>query len=707
MSASHQQSWQQAWQYCQAQRWRLPLWCAGHPDFLQAQTTDILQQLPADAHIAWLGAPMPLAVPATQTTFINGQARQQVLGQQFDWLVVNTQAGIDWDLVAASMGCVKAGGIWLLLTTEPSQFANSANQQAKKVLSYPVDATEHVGGFASFVLSTLQQQAVFLLSKHQKGWCQPPAQLAPVVKPSVDSSLAEFDTALYANTEQQQAVAAIHQVVQGHRNRPLVLTAHRGRGKSATLGIAAAQLAAAGKQRLIITAPQPAAAAIALQHANGDLPSSPVLAFWPIDRLLAEQPAADLILVDEAAALPTPQLQALASSYSRLVFATTEHGYEGTGRGFQLRFAQYLQQHKPGWRQFRLQQPVRFAANDPLEQLSFALFLLASELPNVVAQPSAIAFKWLAANQLAEMPALLHQVVALATLAHYQTSVRDLWALLDDPSLLMLLALDPQQQLLGLTLVSQEGGFPLPLCQQIAAGSRRVQGHLAAQSLLYQLQLTAAGTSSSWRVQRIITTPTCQRQGIGRLLLQQLTAQAQQAGIALLTTSFGLTGSLLAFWQRAGFQAVRLSDQPNQRSNEHSVLMLSGLTPYWQQQIYRCAVAFQQQLGWQLQAHYQQLDPELLRMLAPVALTLPLNDTLLFQVYWFATQQRPLADSLAALCAFFSQHQQHFPLAAQPHWIRLCWQHQPLSVLAQPLDWYRQSAQQVLQLTHPQLAGLY
>ena len=48
---------------------------------------------------------------------------------------------------------------------------------------------------------------------------------------------------------------SICKVAQGHRNRPLVLTADRGRGKSSALGIAAAKLMQTSVKTICLTAP--------------------------------------------------------------------------------------------------------------------------------------------------------------------------------------------------------------------------------------------------------------------------------------------------------------------------------------------------------------------------------------------------------------------------------------------------------------------
>jgi len=52
------------------------------------------------------------------------------------------------------------------------------------------------------------------------------------------------------------------------------------------------------------------------------------------DDLIANKHDVSLLMVDEAAAVPVQMLSELLQSYSRIVFSSTIHGYEETGRGF-------------------------------------------------------------------------------------------------------------------------------------------------------------------------------------------------------------------------------------------------------------------------------------------------------------------------------------------------------------------------------------
>ncbi|MBU1618909.1 MAG: GNAT family N-acetyltransferase [Gammaproteobacteria bacterium] len=577
----------------QERGWRLPIWLAGSEAYTQQQ----LSALKPEGKSYWLGHEAPAGF-----TLLSAKQKQQWLGTECDLLVVDARHSVDWDLVAASSGCLKAGGLWLFVTETPDIWRQQPNPAAKRVLPYPLDAAIYTGLFKQFWLEQLSEQRWVKLIEGNSA-------VIPLLPEVMVSSKAEHP---FRTTEQQHAVAAIYKVVTGHRRRPLVLTAHRGRGKSSALGLAAAQLAQQGKTDILLTGPSPVAVQTAFFIAANLLnePYQPgqnqllkgVIRFVPVDVLLAEKQQNTVILVDEAAAIPTPQLQQLADLYSRLVFATTEHGYEGTGRGFQLRFQSYLQQHCPGFQKLHLHQPIRYQANDPLEQLIFKGFLLEQTDSGVTAlqQPKVVSYP---VKELLLQPQKLQQIFSLLSLAHYQTDVMDLWALLDNPAL-KIYTLEQAKQVIACALISFEGELDQELALAVAHGKRRVQGHLLAQSLAFHCLQPQLAEQKMARIQRIVVHPSVQIQGLGSQLLgfvlQDLLSQQYLIG-----TSFGATLALVKFWQKAGFSPVKLSHQNEQASNEASVLMLYGeqFRPLQQQ--------FSRQLYWQLADKQRILDPAL------------------------------------------------------------------------------------------------
>jgi tRNA(Met) cytidine acetyltransferase len=587
----------------QERGWRLPIWLAGSEAYTQQQ----LSALKPEAVSYWLGHQAPAGF-----TLLSAKQKQQWLGTECDVLVVDARHSVDWDLVAASSGCLKAGGLWLFVTNEPDLWQQQPNPAAKRVLPYPLDAAVYKGLFKQFWLEQLQDTHRVQLIEGR-----------PAVLPALPEAIAPVQAELpYRTAEQQIAVAAIHKVVTGHRRRPLVLTAHRGRGKSSALGLAAALLVQQGKTDILLTGPSPVAVQtaffIAANLLNEPYPPGQnqllngAIRFVPVDALLAEKQQNTVILVDEAAAIPTPQLQQLTDLYSRLVFATTEHGYEGTGRGFQLRFQSYLQQHCPGFQKLHLHQPIRYQANDPLEQLIFKGFLLeqlifkgflleqTDSAITATLQPKAFSYP---IKELLLQPQKLQQIFSLLSLAHYQTDVMDLWALLDNQTL-KLYTLEQDQQVIACALISFEGELDKELAMAVSHGKRRVQGHLLAQSLAFHCLQSELAEQKLARIQRIVVHPSVQIQGLGSQLLsfvlQDLLSQQYLIG-----TSFGATLALAKFWQKAGFHPVKLSHQNEQASNEASVLMLYGeqFRPLQQQ--------FSRQLYWQLADKQRSLDPAL------------------------------------------------------------------------------------------------
>jgi tRNA(Met) cytidine acetyltransferase len=78
--------------------------------------------------------------------------------------------------------------------------------------------------------------------------------------------------------------------------------------------------------------------------------------FMAPDALLASNARASWLIVDEAAAIPAPLLRQLVARFPRTLLTTTVQGYEGTGRGFLLKFCASFP-----LRQFSLLDPIRWA----------------------------------------------------------------------------------------------------------------------------------------------------------------------------------------------------------------------------------------------------------------------------------------------------------------------------------------------------------
>ena len=133
------------------------------------------------------------------------------------------------------------------------------------------------------------------------------------------------------------------------------VTAARGRGKSALAGQLISRIAGSA----IVTAPAKAATDVLAQFAGEKF------RFIAPDALLASDEQADWLVVDEAAAIPAPLLHQLVSRFPRTLLTTTVQGYEGTGRGFLLKFCARF----PHLHRFELQQPIRWAQGCPLEKM--------------------------------------------------------------------------------------------------------------------------------------------------------------------------------------------------------------------------------------------------------------------------------------------------------------------------------------------------
>lgn len=650
-----------------ARRIRLPVWLQGEPAQLQHIAQQLLQHFQPE-QCWWLGEHAP-----ANCTNMHSSKPHQLLGAECDWLIINACESFNADKIAASAGAVKAGGLWLLLTPPATQWTTQYNSGHQSLLSYTDEPYELPSNFTAFLQQQLQQAVLVPATPNKLG------ELASW--PEIDA-VAQI-TAPYRTQDQANAVAAICKVALGHRRRPLVLLADRGCGKSAALGIAAAQLAAQGKQRILLTAPAKAQTATALAHflSNCEAQLQQSLQFMAIDDIIRNKPSADILLIDEAAAIPTPLLQQLLDCYSRIVFASTEHGYEGTGHGFKLRFQAHLSQHSPQWRQLRLHEPIRYQQHDPLEQLIRDSFLLNQLHPARQYQNhKPIEFKIYQHNDWLTNTHALKYVFTLLSFAHYQTQVKDLVILLENPAI-STYTLEQDGVVLACLLLSIEGQFSPELATQIYEGARRVQGHLLAQNLAFHLAQPKVASQKLARIMRIAVWPALQQQKLGSLLLNRVIDSLTKQQVSYIGSSFGTTTSLVRFWKNNGFSAVRLGHQQDKASTEPSLLVMKSVTGD-ELTLDALAQNFSEHLYSELTEYPTNLDPMLLlQLIAPPQFELSASE--ISQLTLFAAQQRPYELVVTPLLKWFNQHRLALDPADAVVFIAKLWQRQEWALIAQ------------------------
>lgn len=499
-----------------------------------------------------------------------------VLGQEKSLVVMDCEHDIEPDALAAIAGVVTGGG-WLVLSLPArAHWTDYADSLFRQRFIRSIEAAEAMA-------------TAVVIDCHT----DPLKQLRAVASQQLrhDQLKVGAENTLRLTTDQQSVLGAIDAVANSTQ-QACVIVSDRGRGKSSVLGVAAARLMQSGSYNILLTAPRLKACEKVFEHACRELGIEGVrsslsyqqsdLQFIAPDELCQGTNDADdkqpVLLVDEAASIPVPILKQLLHKFPRCVFATTVHGYEGTGRGFAIRFYKELDQSRPTWQKIEMKTPVRWPQDDALEQWLFQFLCLDADLPVLSADilPQQIDYRQITPAELAENEVLLRDVFACLVLAHYRTRPSDLKRLLDDDVIITIAQY--QFDIIGVVLSVDEGGFNAELAQQIYQGHRRPAGHLLAQNLTYHCGSQAAGSLIVHRIMRIVVHPDLQAKGIGSHLVQQVIAQARQRSVDLIGASFGMTKPLLTFWQHNGFELVRVGFTREQSSSEHACLLIRGLS---------------------------------------------------------------------------------------------------------------------------------
>ncbi|MDW7748654.1 GNAT family N-acetyltransferase, partial [Halomonas sp.] len=146
------------------------------------------------------------------------------------------------------------------------------------------------------------------------------------------------------------------------------------------------------------------------------------------------------------------------------------------------------------------------------------------------------------------------------------------------------------------------------------------------QSLAAHAGEREALTARLRRVLRIAVPTERRRYGTGRRLVEAEVARARRDGIDLLGASFGAEAGLQAFWQAAGFRAVRLGLTRETATGEHALMVVRPTGPTGQRLVERLQARFHRQLPGLLAFELAELAPAVVMALLAEAPAAPLGD---------------------------------------------------------------------------------
>jgi N-acetyltransferase 10 len=427
----------------------------------------------------------------------------------------------------------------------------------------------------------------------------PKAKELAEIKESLADSPPVGDLIKLAKTVDQAkaTLTFVDAIVEKTLRSTVTLTAARGRGKSAALGIAVAAAVAHSYNNIYITSPSPenlktlfefvlkgfdALGYVDHQDYNIIQSAEPDQAkvilrinlhrqhrqtiqyIKPEDAHVLGQ--AELLVIDEAAAIPLPLVRKLMGPY--LVFmASTINGYEGTGRSLSLKLIQQLRDQSRGGksngtarvvdrstgkdakdgsenvmaarslREITLSEPIRYAQGDSVERWLNDLLCLDATLPkskmSTQGCPHPSECQLLHVNRdtlFSYNPAaekFLQKMMALYVASHYKNTPNDLQLMSDAPA----------HQLFVLVAPAEDNKLPEPLCViqvalegQISRESvlnslsrgQRAGGDLIPWIVSQQFQDENFASLSGARVVRIATNPDYVSMGYGSRALELL-----------------------------------------------------------------------------------------------------------------------------------------------------------------------------------------
>lgn len=536
--------------------------------------------------------PFELFVTLQNIRYVYYKETDSILGNTFGMCVLQDFEAITPNILARTIETVQGGGVVVLLLKSMQSLKQLYSMTMDVHSRYRTEAHEDVVARFNerFILSLGSNPNCLVVDDELNVLpISGGRMVAPLPPPENTKEVTEIDRLLESlegvdgvyplaklcrTTDQAKAILTFIDAISEKTLRSTVaLTAGRGRGKSAAMGLAIASAVAHGYSNIFITSPSPENLKTLFEfifkgfdalgfeeHQDYDILQSTNPAFnkaivrvnifkthrqtiqyiQPEDSQVLGQ--VELVVIDEAAAIPLPIVKKLMGPY--LVFmASTINGYEGTGRSLSLKLIDQLRHQSQSQRTLReveLSEPIRYAPGDPVESWLNKLLCLDATASNQPARaltkgyphPSECELYAINRNTLFSFhpvsEAFLHKLWGLYVASHYKNTPNDLQLLSDAPAHQLYVLLAPQQdpsrlpEPLCVVQVALEGQISRKSILSSLAAGKRGGGDLIPWVVSQQFQDDAFAQLSGGRIVRIATNPDYVGMGYGARAVQQL-----------------------------------------------------------------------------------------------------------------------------------------------------------------------------------------
>lgn len=589
--------------------------------------------------------PFELFISSTSIRFSYYSESHKVLGNTYGMCVLQDFEALTPNLLARTLETVQGGGLAIILVNNMSSL--------KKLYSLTMDVharlrteahSKVVGRFNErFILSLADCPAAIVaddelnvlpISSHVRAMSGEVSSAShrPITTDN-DPELKELKESLEdtppigpliakAKTlDQAKALLRFEEAISEKTLRSTVaLTASRGRGKSAALGLAVAAAVAHDYANIFVTSPSPENlrtffaflfvgfdAMDYQEHTDYEIIQSTdpglnnaivrvnvfrshrqTIQYVDPQDASGSLSQAELLVIDEAAAIPLPVIESMLGPY--LVFmCSTITGYEGTGRSLSLKLMKKLREgsappalqdkginghsnrqadrdaaavsSKSGsgrvFREVQMEIPIRYGHKDPVEEWLYDLLCLEAGgvrqvLTGGAPHPDECELYYVERDALfsrhSASEAFLHRIMALFVSSHYKNSPNDLQMLSDAPAHGLFVLLAPTRpdterlpDVLCAIQICLEGRISSKSSKTQLSRGQRASGDLVPWTISQQFQEPDFATLSGARVVRVATHPDVQKMGYGSRALRLLLGYYKgEHNLPLNNSAFGL-----------------------------------------------------------------------------------------------------------------------------------------------------------------------